>query len=513
MKRRAFVLGLGFALAVTSVAWAQEAAPTVSPVPSPAAEPVPVPPAGVSESVPSASSVPAASAPAETREATPASVEAAPKAASPWFMHLRADEWYRYRHTTKAALENVAEKQAYTDQDLRLRFDFDMTDPSDHWSMGWALDMMWDVDGRPGSAPNPLAETVDASGQDAWFNLYSLQAEYHSRDVLKLVRLGRQSAEYGREQVFDGATVVVSPLRPYLDLVVFGGHAQHFFEKDLKLLGDAGDVVASGGMVVRPLETLRFDLFYRYSREVDPEYPTRNDSIADLTARYRYADWLYLKAALETLNKAVAETSGQVRVEWNPWEVGGQVEVKAQPATLYHVNEVEDPYSATLDRRLPNLAVRAEAWKAFTTRVGTYALHLGYDAHQLIDGAKQEAFNRNVGRVYALFTATDIGVKGPFVSAVFERWATGLNPGDTGVWSAGGSLGTDHRYVRAEVGSYYQLYKYDYLVDRREEAHVETLYLDLTGKVLPWLRVRARYECEWLDRVEHIVTFGLTQLY
>ena len=131
---------------------------------------------------------------------------------------------------------------------------------------------------------------------------------------------------------------------------------------------------------------------------------------------------------------------------------------------------------------------------------------------QLVDD-DETPFNRNSGRAYVLFSAADIAVKGPFITAVFERWADGPAIDDDGLWSVGGSAGYDVERFRCEVGSNYQLYKYDYYLDVDERVHVRTVFADFKVKALDWLAVKARYEYELFDRDVHTVTIGLSQIY
>lgn len=512
--RRHFGCGmlLGVILCFISPAFAADPAPLAAPAVAPATPPAEAAPAAAPAAPPAEAAPAAAPAALET-----AKVEASAKAdpTKDWIYRLLADESLRLRFARQVKLEGESKSKNFDSQDLRLRFAFDMEDPSRHWAVDWSLALFWDLEGRPSTGSNsPLSTMTERPQSDAWFSLYTLQAEYHSRDLLRLARIGRQSSDYGRALTYDGATLVFAPLGRMLELVAFGGHLMRFYAPDMPFFGAAGDWLASGGVVVRPTDYLRFDVLYRFTKEDGDTRSDPKDHSVSVAARGRWLDYLFAKAYLETLNKNVSETGGSLRGEWVEGELGAQLAVKAQPVTLHRASDWADPFSLTLNRSLPFVQINSEIWKAFTTKVGVYGLHLGYDARQLLNGHKEESFNRNTGRLYLSAGGTDIGVKGPFAQVVFERVADGPAISSHGQWMAGGSVGYDHKYVRAEVGSVYQQYKYDYFADANELAKVETVYAEIKGKPLKWLALRARYECDIMKSlVLHSVFFGLTQSY
>ena len=73
-------------------------------------------------------------------------------------------------------------------------------------------------------------------------------------------------------------------------------------------------------------------------------------------------------------------------------------------------------------------------------------------------------------------------------------------------------MGYKNRFIRAEAGTWYQRFKYNYYRDVQEIDDVRTVFTSVTWKALDWLSVRARYQYENLeDRDMHTVFLTLTQ--
>ena len=420
-----------------------------------------------------------------------------------WSVNLFLAETYRGRF----ALDPFEH-----DHDFNVLLDLSMASPSDSFGIDIMLDLWWEAGQPSEESDDPLfgSQYQQREGH-VWLEAYKLSFEYRDVGVLKLIRAGRQVAEYGEPATFDGLTVTLRPYKPYLDLFLFGGRSVHFFKTDE---GGFENWLAAGGALIRPTPYLRFELMYRFARE-DSEIDGGEliDHEFHFQAWYRYEDYLRLRAFVQTVNEDLAYAGGAVRLAWPEMELGADLSVRAQTATLDDITESVNPFNTVLGRSLPHVRYRADLWKAFTTGAGIFALHLGYEGRQLTGDHTQTSFNRNSGRVYVLFTAYDIGADGPFLTLVFERWTEGASPTANGIWTGGGSLGYQADRFRVEAGSFYQRYKYDYYQDVRESLDVRTVYVEAGGKVLDWLRVRGRYEFEWIGRQVHNVTIGLVQTY
>lgn len=415
-----------------------------------------------------------------------------------------------------------------SDHDIHFFTDMGLTDPGDHFQANLSLALFADVDGSfPGGRHSALASIYDydAPFSSVWFDAYVLSAEYHSEDVVKLARGGRQVSELGLPVTFDGASLVFGVSRPYLDIFVFGGRTHHFFELDADLFEDW---IASTGFVIRPTQDFKIEIDYRLAIEsviresrvllderiVVEEREDRVDHSYGLTAWYRYDDWFNLKVDLHNINEELAEVGAACKLASSDLDMGADVGVDAQLVTLRTLAEREDPFFAVLGESKPYVRWRIDLWKDYRTKAGDYGLHLGWNARELFDGEESLA-NRNVGRIYLQVDATDIVVEGPFVSAAAEvhyQRAAGLFNGDY-IVTAGGSAGYAKGEIKAEAGTFYQKYKYDYYRDLRESEDVRTYFGSVTYEPLEWLTVRGRYEYERLDRDVHTFTLALSQTY
>lgn len=461
---------------------------------------------------------PAAGATAAPDRAATVGLQAAAEP-SAWSYHFDALEEYRYRHATERGAVGAGELAlpalpSEDDHDVRLLLQGDVRDPEDAFSANLSLALWADADGVPAAGlPRELVSMYDAN-QRVWFDVYTLQAQYRTDGVLAVVRGGRQSAEHGPSIVFDGAHVQLRAVGKMLEFFAFGGRTVHFFETGADLFEDW---LGSGGVVVRPFRDLRFELDYRFQREdVSGIAEGAREAVTDhgygLTAWYRPLHWLSLKAEVRGIADQIAQAGGVASFDFDRHEVGVTLSADAQPATLRSLAERSDPYFAILGESLPHVRARAEIWKAFTTDVGVYAVHLGWNGRFLTKDDPTR-FNREYGRAYLLATANDIGVRGPFASLVVEyHYSHADDFGADGLFAVGGSVGWDRDPIRAEVGTYYERFKYDYFNDVEEVTDVRSLLADVRYRPLDWLSVRARYALEMRsDRDVHTVSLILGQ--
>ena len=421
--------------------------------------------------------------------------------AKDWYFYLHADEKYRFR---------FAPDQDEKDQDLLLFLDCGAVDPTDAFAADLSLGIWWDLDGAGDvgeirTFPSPY----DTGGSPVWFDVHKLSAEYRSAKAVKLARAGRQVSEYGQVFTFDGATLVLRPWAPYLNVYLFGGRSVHFFEIDQ---GIFEDLFVTGGVEVRPRKDLRLDLDYRFAKEDTTAQENLEEHTVGLTGWFRRDDWLDLKGSMRLINGDLAFVGGAARFDWVKQGVGVDLSARAQLVTLRALTELEDPYYSILGESLPHVRFHADVWKQFVTAAGTYMLNVGFEGRHLTED-DETPFNRNFSRAYGLATGRDIWLKGLFLSVMLEWGATGFSSSEEGQWAVGGSAGYDSEALRAEVGTYYQQFKYDYYRDVDERANVRTLFVDVRKKLVDWLSIYGRYEIERFDRDIHSMTIGLTQKY
>lgn len=479
------------------------------------------------------------SAPADVpeEEASSETTQSENKPGSAWVFNGFATEEYRFRYAAEptvsdsvldAGMDSSQSLRRGADHDFRLFFGGNARDRQDRFWVNASFGLFADLDGyTPAGETTALSSTHEnaasvmslAPGSPAplWFDMYSLFGEYHSDGVLASARAGRQESGHGRSTTFDGAAMDIHAVKSYLDFFAFGGRSIHFFEIDADLYEDW---LASVGSVIRPMETLKFELEYRFHAE---DYSSNDNLIGDeaaetagrlvnhtysLTGWYRLDDLLYLKGYFRGIGDTPAETGGTLSLNVNPVETGLDLKADAQLTTFGEVNELDDPYYAILGESLPHVRLNADLWKAFTTNAGIYTLHGGWAARILTKGTST-AFNRDFGRAYISFDAADIAVKGPFISAMGEFYYT--NADSERFFTAGGSAGYDKRPVRLEAGTYYQWVKYKYYADVEEVEDVRTYFAELRLKPVKWFSIRMKYELEQFDRLVHTAMLTLSQ--
>ncbi len=516
-----------------------ETAPEAAPETAPEAEAAETTEAATEETAPSTETETETAPAPEAAETTEAATEEADPATEDatvddeereWYFRFDAFEQYRFRYSTSPVVDDTISLMAgdndgapgsETDHDLRLMLSGTLFESEDHFLADVSMGLWADVDGNyPDGDYSGFASPYDESqtfGIPMWIDLYTLYAEYHSHDLFALGRAGRQVSDHGPLVSFDGGAVELALSRPFLDVFAFGGRSVHFFEIDADFFEDW---LASGGFVIRPFRELRIELDYRFEKEDLTPIDSVDDreAIIDhsygVAAWYRYEDWLYFKGYFRGINDAPALAGGATSAEWFEQEVGFDIKVDAQIVTLREINEKEDPFYAVLGESLPHIKLNADLWKAFTTKAGTYTIHGGWGG-RLLTADDATDFNRDYGRAYLWFQAVDIGVAGPFAGIVGEFHYThkSADLDSENTITIGGSAGWELDPLKAELGTYYQRYKYDYYVDVKEIESVRTYFGEVIYRPFEWLSAGLRYEFEVFDRKVHTAMLTLTQRY
>ncbi|MBI5544182.1 MAG: hypothetical protein HY901_09855 [Deltaproteobacteria bacterium] len=438
--------------------------------------------------------------PAESRAPAPVATAAAAEPSDPsWSATATAREEYRFRQATGPS---------ESDHTARLALDLEALSPGESLAVRGAAGLWWRFIENY-SQPNALA----SPRSPFWLDVYQLGLDWKGKGLLQNVKAGRLEADFGQPATFDGAALVLRPL-PKLRLFAFGGRSVHFFEVDQGLFEDW---MASAGVEVRSSNNWKLVVDYRLLTE---DVETIRDGSASakvgvvnntygLASWHRFGDWLNVRFRLRGIDEAIALAGVAFRAEWIAQQLGVDARIDVQPSTLRELNEFDDPFFLVLGQSKPHLKARVSLFKNFaTSSAGTYSINLGGDARQLIGGAEESAFNRNLLRGYLLLSAQRVGGTGLFAQATGEidRVADGK-----GSFALGGALGWDQKPVRAEVGTAWYRYKYVYYQSPEEISDVRELYGDVNVKVLDWLALRARYSYEVFDRKLHTVTFSITE--
>jgi len=141
-------------------------------------------------------------------------------------------------------------------------------------------------------------------------------------------------------------------------------------------------------------------------------------------------------------------------------------------------------------------------------------MHLGWTGRALLSG-EEGPFNRNLAKIYGLAEGTDLGLKGLSAGLTCEgHYSPSKGPAaDDFILALGGFVRYQRERYRAELGTSYQRFKYDYYRTVNEVSDVRSVRGELDYRLFRWLAMRLRYEFERFDRDIHTVTLSLRQGY
>ena len=438
-----------------------------------------------------------------------------------WIFRLVTREEVRFREASSPRTETIASESgslepephpSESDHDLRFFLASNLLDPHDHLAMELSMALWADVDGTiPSGDSSAFGSIYDRPSPHIWFDVYSLNADYHSNGFLGLVRGGRQTTEHGLPGTFDGLAVDLRLLSPTLSFFAFGGRSVHFFETDTDVLEDW---IASTGFLVRPHRTLKIEVDYRFLSEDTSVANGITDHTYGATLWYRPGGWLILKGYARGIDDELSHTGFGMRLDWTELELAANAALKVQLVSLRQHAESLDPFYAVLGESKPHVRGRVDIEKSFVTAGGTYRVLVGWRGRMLLEGDASR-FNREIDTVAVMLQATDIGIDGPFATVVIEYHTARSNADSSqeDLFTVGGALGWESDLVMGEVGTAFHRFKYDYFRDIEEKSDVRTVYAQVECHPLDWLGLRLRYEYEQFDRDIHHVTVTLTQKY
>jgi hypothetical protein len=445
-----------------------------------------------------------------------AGAESAEETESSWRANASLVEEYRLRIAHGAlpatgALGVAPAADQKVDHVARAIADAQVAGADDHFLGVLSAALWWDLNGAPPrGTPNLFASQYD--GNQPWWDVYTLSAEWHDAGALEYIRLGRQATEHGLPLTFDGAALGVRPMGPILSLFGFGGRTVHFFETDT---GFFENWVTSVGATLRPTQQLRIELDSRLLRE---EVLNRDQSGRDrvtnhalgLSAAWR-SDTGYAKAYARALDQRFSHAGGALVLDFPSIGVGLDGRLDAQLVTLGELVESENPYYSLLGPSLPHVRFRLESYKNLALGEDTtLSLYLGWKGRQLLRD-RERPYNRNMGGLYFRPRLDDLVQKGIFVEGTAEYDYVPRIAGNQWSLALGGAAGYTGKTVRTEVGTVYQRFKINYFQRAEERLNTRTVYGLVGYRVLPWLELRARYEFEILDRYLESFFFSARQ--
>ncbi len=426
--------------------------------------------------------------------------------AAPVEVRASAREEYRLRYSPDPDQSS---------QDVRLNLDLGVTDPTGHFLGAANLGLFWNVRRAIESGTTDAMGTV-SDARNPFFDLYQLIGEYRGAGLVRVARLGRQTAEHGRPATFDGAYVLLRPSSA-VSLFTFGGRSAHFYDIRHAGTNTWDDWMASVGAGYRPLSTLRFEVDYRLMYEQVQDRSLNFTSYVDhsygLSAWLRPSDTAWARFTLRGLKSKFAEASASGHLYFTQPGLGLDAKVLVQPVTLNELDELDNPFYLTLGPSLPHARWRLDASRVFPLKQGSWEAHLGWNGRRLLYDS-ETPFNRNTARVYLLAAVRDVGLTGLTAQASVERLTDSAIPlVGRGIFTVNASAAYTQGRVRGELGTQYYRYQYNYYRDVEEVADVRAVFAEVRVKALDWLSVRAHYQVEFFDRTRHTFTASLAQTY
>lgn len=435
-----------------------------------------------------------------------------------WMVGGSAIEEYRGRFAASSDAGDADQAApAGADHKLRLLLDGEAQNPQDTFAVQLSLGLWFDADGYHPYTPADLGSLVDYGRpvKPVWFDAFIAQAELHRLGRLRLLRGGRQVAEHGEPVVFDGAALEVSGAR-WLDLFVFGGRTAHFFETQAEVFEDW---VGSAGAQARLGKNVRLEVDYRFSREdvlADASGPSQTVNRHGYGVKFDARNLGGWKGQLwvRGLDDALSRAGLRGRFDSPSRRFGAGMALEVQPITLYQQNERDDPLFAILGPSQPNLRYRLDAWVAFEPAWARMVVRLAWNGRAVLSGP-EGPFNRSFGRAALAFEARDLGWPGLYLDLSAEGHYLTQDGALASDWhmAAAGSIGYQGRRIKAEVGTAYARFRYDYYRSVREISDVRSFLGTLSWKMLDWFSLRLRYDLDWTDFWMHTVTVAAVQAF
>jgi hypothetical protein len=346
-----------------------------------------------------------------------------------------------------------------------------------------------DLDGGDSSSSS-FSSLEDTQGKSLDFQLYEAYADYNGADEFQTVRVGRQwLVETPATVNLDGVLVETED-----DAVlggrlgVYGGLPYHEYESSAR-----GDSVMGAYLTAKPWKGSRLRIDGMKVDDEQGDVTRRNELYAislhqnvleSTTLRGRYS-WLDNESRDAELAATYRDVESETLV---------QATYREQLSTQGSLVNEFDPFSAVIQDFEPYTQRRVLVSKGFD---GDFTLEAGADQRRL-SSSDESQFNREFDRWHATGTVHDLAsVDGLSASLTADLWDS--DGSDTDTW--GLDLSREFsRDLSASVGSYYALYKNDFLLDEERER-VRTWFARTRWRIDPskTLALAAEYESADLD--------------
>ncbi|MCB9898564.1 MAG: hypothetical protein H6825_11210 [Planctomycetes bacterium] len=345
----------------------------------------------------------------------------------------------------------------------------------------------WDVDGRNGDDSGTFSSIDDSYDSRLTERLYDAWIDVHRVGPFKTMRVGRQTLwETPELVVFDGGRVDTEEFGPLrISGGAYAGQTSHEFESSPRQ-----DAVYGVFAQTRPWQGSRVRLDAMHLRDDTSDAGKLRNDFVGMNVWQSVGENLRLHGEYTRLENHSRDA--QVDGTWYDAENDFMAQLSYKEFLQPQARRVTelDPYFTVLGEYAPYHQSRMLLSKGFDD---DFTVEAGTDVRRLADGSDEGPFNREFQRWFA--TGTIHYPEQLDVSVTGEVW-DGDGEG-TSTWGLDATKqATDA--LRVSAGSYYSLFKSDYLLDSERE-HVRTYYLRIKQQLDPASTFSLGYEYEDAD--------------
>ncbi len=379
-------------------------------------------------------------------------------------------------HGTITTRYIARESDESRDKDVYALVEASVNDPdTDPWNAYVSGRVSRDLDGGISDDASPFHSLDDTHGDLMHGRLYEVWVEARATG-LDVLRVGRQELWDTPEWVrFDGLKVETQPGGVGKRQLGFYGGQPARLESS-----ESGDSVWGAWLKHRPWAggSTRLDVMNLSDEE---RLGSDQNTLLSADVRQQFGTELGMEAAYTLLEGSPRELD--LRANWARPAAGwvGQVRYHELLNTQHVLAEEFDPFSTALLTYQPYWQAGAMLAKSFALG---FDLQGGWDMRRLNDAADEGEFNREYERGFLTGAVHDVLVDGCSVTLTGERWV-----GDGSELATWGVDLTQEwgKDVSASVGSYYSMYKDDFLLGQ-EHQDVRTWYAKLKFRSDPRLK-------------------------
>lgn len=330
-------------------------------------------------------------------------------------------------------------------------------------------------------------------------HLYHAYLDVHRQSGFDVVRAGRQVLYETPETVYlDGVRAETSPRGEHAWRAgAYGGVQALPYQSSRD-----GYYVLGGFAEARPGETTRLRADWLHASDDGP-----GDDTDDLLALK--GDWAASpRLSLEASTSRFVHDPRDARVAGRWFDAESDLAVEARYYELLSPQKdlavPLDPFYATLFDSFPYREAGFSVGKGLGE---DWYLQAGAELRRVVEDGDVGPFNRDFDRWFATASAEDLLPQAIAISATAEVWDGSDERFETWGLDLQRDFGEDWR---ADLGSYFSLYKFDFYLDEEHE-HVRTWYAGLRHQATKALSVRVRYELEHDDEQDfQTVRVGMT---